>query len=123
MSAIAPALAVSRLHSLGRHHRRPYVGLYYKPEGFLQVGYMALAFLPLHHPSCRRRYHGSAYRKCSTECKKEAENGNIVFVLGHSDAVYPEQVRHLPGPRASDAGCGPPSDLPEHVTQSILRPP
>ena len=37
--------------------------------------------------------------------------------------AYTDQVRRLPGPRASDAGCGPPSDWPEDGSPNILSPP
>ncbi len=55
--------------------------------------------------------------------QRGGKDDNMSFALRQSTERHPDEVRHLPGPRASDAGCGPPSDLPEDVPHSILRPP
>ena len=55
--------------------------------------------------------------------RKAAKEENMDVALRDSTTAYSHQVKRLPGPRASDAGCGPPSDWPEDGSSNILRPP
>ena len=75
--------------------------------------------------ACRGYHHGFGYRECKSTCRKAAKDGNMDIAVRDSTTLTgcPDQVRRLPGPRASGAGCGPPSDWPEGALPNNLRPP